>query len=54
MTDAIRLSNPDSWIGKIIEVAYFEGSKSKTKSIASLQFPRMKGVRHDKTETSLY
>ena len=27
MTDAIRLSNPDSWIGKIIEVAYFEGSK---------------------------
>lgn len=54
MTDAVRMSNPDDWIGTIIEVAYFEGSKAKNKSVGSLQFPRMKGVRHDKTETSLF
>lgn len=54
MTDSVRLSNPASWMGKIIEVAYFEGSQAKNKSLASLQFPRMKGLRTDKNETSLY
>ena len=54
MTDAVRMSNPDTWIGTIIEVAYFEPSYSWAKSKASLQFPRMKGVRHEKTETSMY
>lgn len=54
ITDAVRMSNPDTWIGTIIEVAYFESSQSKSKTVASLQFPRLKGVRHDKTETSMY
>lgn len=54
MTDDVRMSNPNDWIGKIIEVAYFEGSKAKNKDTQSLQFPRMKKVRYDKTETSMY
>ena len=52
--DDTRASDPNLWIGKIIEIAYFEGSQSKSKDIASLQFPRFKRVRRDKTETSLY
>lgn len=52
--DDTRASDPNLWIGKIIEIAYFEGSQSKTKTTASLQFPRYKRVRFDKTETSLY
>lgn len=52
--DDTRASDPDLWMGKIIEVAYFEGSQSKSKSLASLQFPRYKRVRTDKTETSLW
>ena len=52
--DNIRASDPYLWIGKIIEVAYFEQSQSKSKSISSLQFPRYKRCRPDKTETSMY
>ena len=52
--DDTRASDPNLWIGKIIEVAYFETSQSKSKSITSLQFPRYKRTRLDKTETSLY
>jgi DNA ligase 1 len=51
--DDTRASNPDLWIGKIIEVAYFDNSQSQSKSTASLQFPRYKRIRTDKTETSL-
>ncbi len=51
--DDTRASNPDLWIGKIIEIAYFESSQSKNKTTESLQFPRYKRVRTDKTETSL-
>lgn len=54
MTDDIRWSNPDEWIGKIIEVAYFDESKSKVKTSKSLRFPRMKKVRNDKNETSMF
>lgn len=54
MVDAIRMSDPKQWLGKIIEVAYFEGTKAKNKTIGSLLHPRMKGVRNDKTETSLF
>lgn len=54
MTDDIRMSNPKQWIGKIIEVAYFEMSKSKANDYYSLQFPRIKRIRHDKNETSLF
>lgn len=52
--DNIRASDPNLWIGKIIEVAYFEPSQSKSKSIGSLQFPRYKRTRLDKTETSMF
>lgn len=52
--DAIRWSDPDWWIGKIIEVAYFDYSASKTGDKISLRFPRMKKLRDDKNETSVY
>jgi len=52
--DDTRASDPDVWIGKIIEVAYFDVSSSKNKSVDSLQFPRFKKVRYDKTETSRF
>ena len=54
ITDEIRWSNPEYWIGKIIEVAYFDTSNSKTKSSSSLRFPRFKRLRTDKDETSEY
>lgn len=54
MDDAIRMSDPSKWIGKIIEVAYFETSQSQSKDVSSLQHPRFKGVRDDKTETSMF
>jgi len=52
ISDDIRMSDPKLWIGKIIEVTYFEYSKSDVKDVYSLQFPRMTGVRNDKDETS--
>lgn len=54
MSDDIRMSNPDNWLGRIIEVAYFETSRAKNKDVVSLQFPRMKGIRLDKDETSMF
>lgn len=54
MSDSVRFSNPINWIGKIIEVAYFDNSTSKTKTVSSLRFPRMKRVRDDKNTTSIY
>ncbi len=54
ISDAIRWSDPDWWIGKIIEVAYFDYSASKTGDKISLRFPRMKKLRDDKNETSIY
>lgn len=54
ISDAIRWSDPDWWIGKIIEVAYFDYSASKTGDKISLRFPRMKKLRDDKNETSVY
>ncbi len=52
--DHTRMTNPESYIGEIIEVAYFEKSRAKNKTISSLQFPRFKAWRPDKNETSLY
>lgn len=52
--DDTRASDPNLWIGKIIEIAYFEDSQSKTKTTASLQHGRYKRVRTDKNDTSLY
>lgn len=54
ISDTIRWSNPYEWIGKIIEVAYFDYSVSKTNNHISLRFPRMKKLRDDKNETSVY
>lgn len=54
ITDEVRASDPEAWIGKIIEVAYFEMSQSQITHVTSLQFPRFKRVRDDKTETSLF
>ena len=50
--DSVRTSDPKTWIGDIVEVAYFDYSQSDTKSGYSLQFPRMKHVRYDKNETT--
>ena len=54
MSDDIRMSNPDDWIGTIIEVAYFDISMSKDKTTKSLRFPRLKRVRNDKDTTSIF
>lgn len=54
MSDEVRFSDPTIWLGKIIEVAYFDSSQSKNKSVASLRFPRLKRVRNDKDTTSIY
>lgn len=54
ISDELRWANPDTMIGKIIEVAYFDQSSSKSKSISSLRFPRFKRFRPDKNETSVY
>ena len=54
MSDDIRFSDPDSWIGKIIEVAYFDISVNSTTSQKSLRFPRLKKIRDDKDTTSVY
>ena len=54
MSDDIRFSDPDSWIGKIIEVAYFDISVNSTTGQKSLRFPRLKKIRDDKDTTSVY
>lgn len=54
MPDDIRFSDPNIWIGKIIEVAYFDISKSKVNNTYSLRFPRYVKLRNDKNETSKY
>lgn len=54
MSDDIRTSTPELWIGKIIEVAYFDKSKAKDGTTYSLRFPRMKRSRLDKNDTSIY
>lgn len=51
------LAHPEYIVGSIVEVAYFDVSQAAmlhgTKQY-SLRFPRLKSVRHDKTETSIY
>ena len=54
MSDDIRTSTPELWIGKIIEVAYFNISIAKDGTTYSLRFPRMKRSRPDKNDTSIY
>ena len=54
MSDDIRFSEPDFWIGKIVEVAYFDISTNSTTGQKSLRFPRLKKIRDDKDTTSVY
>jgi len=54
-TDELRESiwkNPNSIIGKIIEVKYKEVTKNKDTGAESLQFPVFVGIRKDKEEIS--
>ena len=54
MPDDIHFSDPAQWIGRIIEVAYFYISQSSANNYKSLRFPRLKRIRDDKNETSIY
>lgn len=54
ISDDIRWSNPDDYIGRIIEVGYFDISQSKINDKKSLRFPRFKCFRDDKNTTSIY
>lgn len=46
-------NNQDQYLGKIVEVQYFEVTKDKT-GTESLRFPVFKHLRTDKTEPSLF
>ena len=49
--------DPELIIGKIVEVAYFSESQNKANNgttYYSLRFPRLRGIRDDKTEVSKY
>ena len=49
--------NPNDIIGKIVEIAYFSESQNKANNgttYYSLRFPRLKRVRDDKQEVSIY
>lgn len=60
LSDEQRLDwaiHPENIIGKIVEIGYFSLSQSndaRGSKFYSLRFPRLKGVRNDKSETSAY
>lgn len=54
ISDEIRWSSPEQFIGKLVEVAYFDVSKAKNSTTMSLRFPRIVKFRNDKNETSIY
>lgn len=54
MPDDIHFGNPADFMGRIIEIAYFDVSQSKDNNYYSLRFPRLKKFRDDKDTTSIY
>ena len=54
LPDDIHYSDPNQYIGKIIEVAYFDISVNSVTGQKSLRFPRLKCFRDDKDTTSIY
>lgn len=56
LKDHEREQDPQQFVGKILEVEYFEVCKNKEagEDEYSLRFPRLKGIRTDKTTTSEY
>lgn len=60
LSDEQRLDwaiRPENIIDKIVEIGYFslsQSSDAKGSRFYSLRFPRLKGVRNDKFETSIY
>lgn len=54
ISDEIRASDPEQYIGDIVEIAYFDESKSPDNDYHSLRFPRIKRWRDDKDTTSTY
>jgi DNA ligase-1 len=54
MPDELHFGDPDEYIGRIIEVAYFDVSVNSVTQQKSLRFPRLKCFRDDKDTTSIY
>ena len=54
LSDEDRMMDHLNFVGKILEVQYFEKSKNQDagENEYSLRFPRLKGIRYDKTTTS--
>lgn len=54
MPDELHFGNPEDYINRIIEVAYFDISVNSVTGQKSLRFPRLKCFRNDKDTTSIY
>lgn len=54
LSDEDRMLSDEFWLNKIVEVKYFDVCQSDKKDVKSLRFPRLKGIREDKNETSKY
>ena len=54
LPDSIHFDDPARYMGRIMEVAYFDLSAGKDNDYMSLRFPRLKRFRDDKNETSIY
>lgn len=54
MPDELHFGNPDDYMDRIIEVAYFDISVNSVTGQKSLRFPRLKCFRDDKDTTSIY
>ena len=55
LTDAIReevWTDPNKYIGKLIEVVYFGETKDEKTGLLSIRLPRFKRFRHDKNDVS--